>query len=83
MKLSEQAVRSISGGALVEINKKVGFRLFTKFGEKGIVNFGKLIPVLGGIIGGTFDSLGALSAGRLAIELFIGPERSPSLTAAE
>jgi hypothetical protein len=29
---------------LIEINKKVGFRLFAKFGTKGVINLGRMIP---------------------------------------
>src|SRR5690349_6060273 len=34
---SERAVAQISGRALIEINKKVGFRLLTKAGETGVI----------------------------------------------
>jgi hypothetical protein len=39
----------MSSGILKKINQKVGFRLVTKFGEKGIINLSKLIPVVGGL----------------------------------
>lgn len=46
------ALKKLPGRVLIEINKKVGFRLFTKFGEKGAINLAKGIPLLGGVIGG-------------------------------
>lgn len=46
-KLALNAVKAISGKTLAEINKRVGFKLFTKFGEKGIINLGKAVPLLG------------------------------------
>jgi uncharacterized protein (DUF697 family) len=49
---SKQAVSRISGRALIEINKKVGFRLITKAGTKGVVNLTKLAPIAGGLVGG-------------------------------
>ena len=52
-------------------NKKVGFRLVTKFGQKGIINLGKLVPIVGGVIGGTVDTVGTLTVGKTAKKLFI------------
>ena len=49
------AVKKIPGRVLVKINQKVGFRFLTKFGEKGIINMGKLIPGVGAVINGGFD----------------------------
>jgi hypothetical protein len=54
-KLAIKMVEKIPGAALVKINQKIGFRLLTKFGEKGVINIGKLTPGVGGIIGGSFD----------------------------
>lgn len=48
-------ISAISGSTLVAINQMVGFRLITKFGEKGVVNLGKMIPLVGGILGGAFE----------------------------
>jgi hypothetical protein len=50
-KAATAALRKLPGSALVRINQRVGFRLVTKFGEKGVVNLVKVIPVLGGGIG--------------------------------
>lgn len=49
-----------------QINKKVGFRLVTKFSQKGVVNLSKLIPVVSGIIGGSVDTVGILTIGKTA-----------------
>lgn len=54
-KFAVAAIEKIPGKALIEVNKKVGFRLVTKAGTKGIVNMGKLVPIAGGIIGGIWD----------------------------
>ena len=54
-KLGISMIKKIPGKTLTAINKKVGFRFVTKFGEKGIVNLGKVIPVVGGVVGGGFD----------------------------
>lgn len=71
-KLTTQAIKSISGKTIIAINQKVGFRLLTKFGEKGVVNLGKAVPIVGGIIGGTVDSVATNIIGNIARDTFIG-----------
>ncbi|HAC88088.1 MAG: EcsC family protein [Halomonas sp.] len=71
-KLTTNVIKNISGKTIVAINKKVGFRLLTKFGEKGVVNLGKAVPLIGGVIGGTFDSVTTNMIGNIARDTFIG-----------
>ena len=40
-KAAIKGLKKIPGKVLIEINKRVGFRLLTKFGEKGVVNLAK------------------------------------------
>lgn len=70
-KLSEQAIKQLSGKALIHINKLVGFRLATKFGRTGIVNLGKMVPFVGGMVGGTFDAGTTALVGRAALSIFV------------
>ncbi len=70
-KLTTNAIKNISGKTIVAINQKVGFRLLTKFGEKGVINLGKAVPLVGGIIGATFDSIGTNVVGNVARDTFI------------
>lgn len=70
-KLTENAIKSISGKTLTAINQKVGFRLMTKFGETGVINLGKTLPLVGGIIGGSIDSLTTNTIGNVARNTFI------------
>lgn len=55
VKMAEKAIQKIPGKALVKINQKIGFRFITKFGQKGIVNLGKMIPGVGAVINGGLD----------------------------
>ena len=55
IKLTNATIKKIPGKALIKINQKVGFRFITKFGTKGIVNLGKLLPGVGAIVGGGLD----------------------------
>ncbi len=52
------ALKKLPGRVLIEINKKVGFRLITKTGTKGVVNLGKLVPFVGGGVGATVNAVG-------------------------
>ena len=70
-KLAMNAVKNISGKTIQEINKRVGVKLLTKFGEKGVVNLGKAIPLLGGVIGGSFDAYTTNAVGNIARDTFI------------
>lgn len=70
-KLAEKAVAAVPGKVLIEINKKVGFRLLTKFGQKGIVNLHKFIPVAGGLVSGGLDASTTYAIGKVARGVFI------------
>lgn len=70
-KLTTTAIRNISRETITKINQKVGFRLITKFGEKGLINLGKAVPILGGIIGGGSDVLATNIIGNVARNTFM------------
>lgn len=54
-KLTIGMVKKIPGKTLTKINQAVGFRLMTKFGEAGLINLGKMVPVVGAGICAGFD----------------------------
>ncbi|MBE6092108.1 MAG: EcsC family protein [Selenomonas ruminantium] len=69
--MATAAIKQIPTQVLKNINKRVGVRLVTKFGEKGIINLGKAIPLFGGIIGGTIDGVTTNTIGETAKKCFI------------
>lgn len=69
-KVAEQTIRQVAGATLININKVVGFRLLTKFGEVGVINLSKFIPFIGGLIGGTVDVIATGSIGEAAKLVF-------------
>lgn len=84
-KIATSSIQKISGATLTRINQAVGFRLITKFGQTGIINLGKMIPLAGGVIGGGFDLVTTKIIARNALKMFIetadeGAERSDSDT---
>ncbi|MFK8794889.1 EcsC family protein [Planococcus plakortidis] len=68
---AKQGVIKIPGKVITAINQKVGFRLLTKFGEKGAINLGKAIPIAGGVIGGAVDGIGTGIIGKIAKKVFV------------
>jgi uncharacterized protein (DUF697 family) len=70
-KLTKVAISKISGATITKINQAVGFRLITKAGTTGAINLTKFVPLLGGIIGGTIDSISTNTIGNVARDTFI------------
>ena len=70
-KFAFKAIKSISGKTLSNINKRVGFRLFEKFGEKGAINLAKGIPLVGGLVGATIEAVATNAIGNIATDVFL------------
>lgn len=70
-KLTQSAIQKISFETIKRINQAVGFRLITKFGQKGIVNLGKAVPLIGGVIGGGVDLASTKVIGKISKEVFL------------
>lgn len=77
-KMTEQAIKRLSFEAIKKINRAVGFRLVTKFGQTGAINLGKAVPLVGGVIGGTFDGTTTYIIGKVARNLFVTGDKTPS-----
>lgn len=75
-------VKKIPGKTIQAINKKVGFRFVTKFGQTGVINLGKVVPVVGGVIGGGVDIASTRIIGINAYKIFVEGEM-PNLEKSE
>lgn len=53
--LTVAMIKRLPGRVLRDINRKVGFRLVSKGGEKSLITLTKVVPIVGGVIGGTVD----------------------------
>ena len=84
-KLTERAITRLSSEFITRMNRAVGFRMVTKFGQTGAVNLGKAVPLVGGVIGGTFDGTTTYAIGRVARSVFVtgGEVSGPEQTNAE
>jgi hypothetical protein len=74
-KLTAQAIQKIPRALIVTLNRAVGFRLLTKAGTKGTINFSRVIPVVGGLVSGAID-VGATRAIGAAAKSIFPPIRS-------
>lgn len=70
-KLTQTMIKKIPRSVLTKINQKVGFRLITKGGTKGLINLGKAVPVIGGVVGGGFDLIETKIIADRAYRMFI------------
>ena len=77
-KMAMSALKRVPGRTFIEINKKVGFRLLTKFGEQGAINAGRAVPVLGGLVGGGVDAAWTKAMGDRARDIFIPEHCNPT-----
>ncbi|KOQ77012.1 EcsC family protein [Stenotrophomonas maltophilia] len=75
-KLAQASINRITGATIIRINKAVGFRLLTKAGTTGVVNLSKMVPILGGVIGGAVDAATTNIVGNAAVSVFIADESS-------
>lgn len=69
-KAATGALKRVPGSALTKINQRVGFRLVTKFGERGVVNLVEVVPIVGGVVGGAFDYATCSLVARAALRSF-------------
>lgn len=68
--LGRQAIQAIPRQVILAINRALAMRLITKAGERGVVNLTKLVPILGGIIGGSIDACMCQSVAKIALRAF-------------
>ncbi|MCI6427572.1 MAG: TerB family tellurite resistance protein [Rikenellaceae bacterium] len=71
IKFATASLKKLPGTVLTKINQAVGFRLVTKFGEKGLVNINKAIPILGGLVGGTVEAFSTYGIAQAAKAMFL------------
>jgi uncharacterized protein (DUF697 family) len=73
-KFTAMAIERISEKSLLLINQRVGFRLLATSGTKGMINLGKAVPLVGGIIGGSIDMAATNTIGNMARNTFLPKE---------
>ena len=65
-RIAQAQLRRLPAVVLEAINRAVGFRLVSRFGQQGVVNLHQAIPVLGGLVGGGIDYVMTRKLGEFA-----------------
>ena len=71
-RITKSVGSKLPGKLTASINQKVGYRLFTKFGNRSALSVGKAVPILGGVISGGIDMLETQMIAERAYNMFIG-----------
>ena len=59
-----------------KIAEKVSTSIASKTGEKSVTSLGKAVPVLGGVVGGSYDAITTRVVGKVAKKIFIDKQTS-------
>ena len=70
-KTAQSTLKRLPFSVIKRINQTVGHRLVTKFGATGLINLGKVIPVVGGVVGAGFEGVTTKIIGSVAHKTFI------------
>lgn len=59
-----------------KIAEKVSTNIASKTGQKSVTSLGKAVPVLGGVVGGSYDAITTRVVGKVAKKIFIDKQAS-------
>lgn len=59
-----------------KIAEKVSTNIASKTGQKSVTSLGKAVPVLGGVVGGSYDGITTRVVGKVAKKIFIDKQAS-------
>ena len=76
-RFTKASIMKVSGKTITKINRAVGFRLVTRMGKTGVINLHRLVPVVGGIIGGGVDLATTKIIADNAMKMFIAELPDP------
>lgn len=75
-KFLNHVLQKLSQETIQKINNAVGLRLLSRFAGIGALNVGKAVPLIGAVIGGTFDGVTTNIIGTVAKKTFLKEEIS-------
>ena len=71
VKTTTALIKKIPGTFCTTINRLIGFRFITKFGTKGVINLGKMAPIVGGFVSGGMDFYTTKRIAKRSYKMFI------------
>jgi hypothetical protein len=79
---ARRALARVPGRALVELNKRIGLRLLTGGWGGRLLGLTRIVPLVSGVVGGTYDAAVCRAVGRTARSLLKPSSRSAKMPAA-
>lgn len=70
-KITFSFVKKVPAKVLLAVNKKIGIRLFSIFGSKGLISVGLAVPLVGGLVGGGINYYFTRRIAKNSVEVFI------------
>lgn len=74
IKAGEKALHNVAQKATTQLIEKAGTGISSKIGTKGLSNITKAIPLMGGIIGASFDGITTKLVGNIAKKIFLNTD---------
>lgn len=71
----KQTFQRLSQATLVDINRRVGFKLLSTASGRGALSASRIVPLAGAAVGGIVDAYGCHSVARAAKKLFLPQQR--------
>ncbi|MDQ3847253.1 MAG: EcsC family protein [Bacteroidota bacterium] len=69
-KITENILDRITRQVISQLNRKVGLQLITKTSGRNLINVSKVLPIVGGIVGGAIDGSSTKLIGTTAKRIF-------------
>ena len=70
-RITKSIVAKLPGKISAAINRRLGYRLFTKFGNRSAVSLGKAVPLVGGLVSASLDFVETRLIAERAYNMFI------------
>lgn len=69
--LTKKILNKLSQETISHMQRVTSVKMAAKIGETGAVNMAKVVPLLGGLIAGTFDGMTTSSIGKISKKVFL------------
>lgn len=71
VRLSKTVMSEISSGTFKKVREAVVQKLIVQLGEKRVLELGKVVPLIGGLYGGSVDLFSTIITGEVSKKMFI------------
>ncbi len=74
-RITQKLIAGYSEKQLMQVERKISFRIFRKATTQGVAKTSKLVPLVGGVIGGAFDVAATSAIAKIAKKMFLADEK--------